>query len=96
MLALPYRRSYGSGLLLLGMTFGKHILTTATGGAEEYLAEYPAHTLLRGEATGDVVAGLLRAAGSIAEPGAAPPPRAARLEWPAIARVALDALRDAL
>ncbi|MGH9601250.1 MAG: glycosyltransferase [Terriglobales bacterium] len=60
-LLLPYRKSYGSGLLLLGMTFGKHIVATRTGGIEEYVTKYPRCTLLEGDGPADVAAGIARA-----------------------------------
>jgi glycosyltransferase involved in cell wall biosynthesis len=60
-LALPYLRSYGSALLLLGMTFGKVIAATRTGGMEEYLKCYPRHTLLNGPAPNDVAAAIASA-----------------------------------
>ena len=47
LLLLPYINGYGSGLLLLGMTFGKYIVTTDNGGAREYLRHYPPRHLLR-------------------------------------------------
>jgi glycosyltransferase involved in cell wall biosynthesis len=94
-LALPYRKGFGSGLLLLGMTFGKHVLITDTGGAGEYVGDYPAHTLLRGIAVPDVAAGLRRAMDSIGSQAAAPAPRSPRLEWPAIAQRSLAALQGA-
>jgi glycosyltransferase involved in cell wall biosynthesis len=39
---LPYQHGYGSGQLLLAMTFGKAIVATKVGGADEYLATYRA------------------------------------------------------
>lgn len=55
---LPYLESYGSGALLLGMTFGKYIMATAAGGMDEYLDEYPRHTLLGGTSAKDLEAGI--------------------------------------
>jgi glycosyltransferase involved in cell wall biosynthesis len=43
---LPYIQSYGSGLLLLAMTFEKFVIATSVGGMDEYLHEYPASVLL--------------------------------------------------
>ncbi len=57
-LVLPYLKSYGSALLLLGMTFGKFIAATETGGMEEYLASYPRNILLKGPSPTDVTKGL--------------------------------------
>jgi glycosyltransferase involved in cell wall biosynthesis len=94
-LALPYRRGFGSGLLLLGMTFGKHVLITDTGGAAEYLGDYPAHTLLQGAGAEEVAAGLRRAMDSVGSRTAAPGSLPASLAWPAIAQRSLAALREA-
>ncbi len=57
-LILPYLESYGSGALLLGMTFEKYILATPTGGMEEYLEEYPRHTILKGTGVDELLAGI--------------------------------------
>ncbi len=96
-LALPYRKGYGSGLLLLGMSFGRHVLVADTGGAAEYVADYPAHTLLDGTGAPEVAAGLARAIEALGAPGAAErAPRSPDLEWPAIAARALAVLRERL
>jgi len=94
-LALPYRRGFGSGLLLLGMTFGKHVLITDTGGAAEYLDGYPAHTLVQGITAPDVATGLRRAMDSIGPRAALSIPRSPSLEWPAIAQRSIAELRNA-
>lgn len=78
---LPYAESYGSGVLLLAMSFGKHVVATDAGGMDEYLAEYPSHTLLSGPAPAHVADGLARAAAVLGTP---PSPRPARFEWPAV------------
>jgi glycosyltransferase involved in cell wall biosynthesis len=64
-MALPYVKSYGSAALLLGMTFGKHIVATRTGGMDEYLAGYQPHTLLSGFEAADVTEGIARAMASL-------------------------------
>jgi len=46
-LLLPYKEGYGSGQLVMGMTFEKHLLTTPIGGSEEYLMHYPNHTMVQ-------------------------------------------------
>ena len=90
-LILPYLESYGSGALLLGMTFGKHILATATGGMEEYLEEYPHHTLLKGAGVEEILAGIVYAmkSSSISLPKA---DRIHALEWKTIASQVITAL----
>lgn len=84
-LILPYLESYGSGALLLGMTFDKHILATPTGGMEEYLAEYPHHTLLKGTGVEELLAGIVEATDRFSilthNPDGIP-----SLEWKTIAR----------
>jgi glycosyltransferase involved in cell wall biosynthesis len=59
-LILPYLESYGSGALLLGMTFDKYILATPTGGMEEYLEEYHRHTILNGTGADELLVGIER------------------------------------
>lgn len=78
---LPYLESYGSGVLLLALTFGRHIVTTTAGGAHEYLQNYPEHTLLAGPDARSIAAGLGQARRALAgvEPGGATPPQ--ELAW---------------
>lgn len=87
---LPYVEGWGSGLLLLAMTFGKHVLATAVGGMHEYLATYGDATPLAGPSAAQVADGLaaFAARGPLAAGGAASRPPA-DLAWPAIARQAL-------
>jgi glycosyltransferase involved in cell wall biosynthesis len=87
---LPYVESSGSGVLLLAMTFGKHVLATAAGGMDEYLGGYPMHTLLPGTAPGQVAAGMAEARSTVAGPQR--PATIGALEWPAIVRALLPAL----
>jgi len=96
-LVLPYRKSYGSGLLLLGMTFGKHIVATDVGGAGEYLSMYPRHNLLGGTDAAQVAAGLGRALETInSAREIALPLRLEALEWPTIARCAIAMIDEVL
>ena len=90
-LILPYFESYGSGALLLGMTFGKYILATPTGGMEEYLAEYPTHTILKSATVADIQSGLEEAQRKL--PGITKKmERDPFLEWGNLARKLLDSL----
>jgi glycosyltransferase involved in cell wall biosynthesis len=91
-LLLPYLKSYGSGVLLLGMTFGMHIVATRTGGMEEYLAEYPAHTFLDGPDTESVAQGIERALRGAARPGVSRQYQLPNLDWRTIGAKALRAL----
>lgn len=56
-LMLPYVKSYGSGLLMLGITFGKYIIATRAG-MEESASRYPAAILLEGSSVEDVRNGI--------------------------------------
>lgn len=94
-LMLPYSQSYGSGLLLLGITFGKHIVATRTGGFEEYLNRYPRSTLLQSTQPEDIAAGIQDAVSQVvlnrqvefADP---------TLNWSNIARRCLDEISSRL
>jgi len=91
LLLLPYIKGYGSGLLLLGMTFRKYIVTTDTGGASEYLRNYPYSSLLARGESAEVAAGIregirtLQAGTLTAEATALE-----ELQWTTIARNALQ------
>jgi glycosyltransferase involved in cell wall biosynthesis len=56
-LLLPYSKSYGSGLLMLGMTFGKYVVATKPG-MEESASIYTRSVLLQGADTASVLAGI--------------------------------------
>src|SRR6185312_6505932 len=88
---LPYVRGYGSGMLLLGMAFEKHILSTETGGAEEYLKSYGRYTLLRGTAGADVAQGICE---FLEEGQVEMPVDTSELAWSKIARQALENLNE--
>ncbi len=92
-LVLPYSKSYGSGALLLGMTFGKFIVASRTGGMDEYLRDYPRHEMLDGEKPQQAAAALERTIRRVSAGIDAPIPAMPELEWRNIARTALDALQ---
>jgi glycosyltransferase involved in cell wall biosynthesis len=56
-LMLPYLKSYGSGLLMLGITFGKYIVATRSG-MEESASLYPGTIFLAGSSADDVRHGI--------------------------------------
>jgi glycosyltransferase involved in cell wall biosynthesis len=56
--ALPYAKSYGSAQVVLAMSLGAYVLATRTGGMDEYLAPYAAHTLLDTSDAPSVAAGM--------------------------------------
>jgi glycosyltransferase involved in cell wall biosynthesis len=95
-LLLPYRKTYGSALLLLGMTFGKHIVATATGGMEEYLDSYRAHTLLAGSDSSHVAEGVIRALAERRRLQDNPMWAPSHLTWPAISKEVLSHLDQRL
>ena len=88
-LLLPYLKSYGSGLLMLGITFGKYVVATRTG-MEESALRYPRAILLDGADTAEVLRGIDIAARRAAEdptPLACVPPE---FDWRNIAATCLD------
>lgn len=91
-LVLPYLKSYGSGLLLLGITFGMHIVASRTGGMEEYLRSYPRHTLLKGSDSIFVADGLEEALGTISARHDHSSICRPELSWPHITRQMLSEL----
>jgi glycosyltransferase involved in cell wall biosynthesis len=93
-LALPYLKHYGSGLLLLGMTFGKHVVATDTGGTREYLSHYPRSTLLESADPASVTEGLLQASHAVSIESDIALPGIPELQWPAIARNVLTMLEN--
>jgi glycosyltransferase involved in cell wall biosynthesis len=93
-LLLPYLQSYGSGVLLLGMTFGLHIIATRTGGMDEYLENYPAHTLLDGPDTASVAQGIGQALSSFAGRDRTQKFELPHLNWRNVARDTLQSLES--
>jgi glycosyltransferase involved in cell wall biosynthesis len=91
-LLLPYLLSYGSGVLLLGMTFGVHVVATSTGGMDEYLEGYPARTLLDGADTESIVRGIERAVTRIERPSGPRQFPLPDLDWRVVAGKALRSL----
>ena len=79
---LPYTESWGSGLLLLAMSFQKSVIVTRTGGMDEYVENYPAGVILEHADPRSVLAALHTSrsrAGS-------DPRRPLELEWSHIVR----------
>ena len=65
-LMVPYVKSYGSGLLMLGITFGKYIVATRSG-MEEAASQYPGAVLLEGSSVEDIRRGIELALRKISE-----------------------------
>ncbi|HMK28175.1 MAG TPA: glycosyltransferase family 4 protein [Terriglobales bacterium] len=99
-LLLAYQKHYGSGMLLLGMTLGVHVLATATGGVEEYLERYPRATLAASASVEDIVAALkaaIRQVRSGASPaGAEGGSDFSELQWEHIAKGALSSVEQSV
>jgi glycosyltransferase involved in cell wall biosynthesis len=56
-LMLPYSKSYGSGLLMLGMTFGKYVIATRPG-MEEAASRYPRAIMLDSTDPSEIARGV--------------------------------------
>ena len=90
---LPYAKGYGSGLLLQAMRFEKYVVSSRTGGAEEYLEKYPRAVLLDGVDVGSIGAGIAAAQREIATSRSSGPLQPVpELEWRNIARDLLEQL----
>ncbi|HEU4700378.1 MAG TPA: glycosyltransferase [Gemmatimonadales bacterium] len=94
--ALPYLKSYGSGLLLQAMTFGKHVLATRTGGMDEHLVDYPWHTMLEATDPDAVIAGLREARAAVRSNPPPARPALPKLAWPYLAEVTLAGIEARL
>lgn len=94
--ALPYLESYGSGQLLLAMSFGKYVIATRTGGMEEYLARYPAHAMVEGTGSEEVLSALRQVDQKMKSGGRALGVRPPEYEWSAIVRALMPRLNAQL
>lgn len=95
-LLLPYNKSYGSGALLLGMTFGIHIIATRTGGMDEYLTQYPASTLLDGPDAASITKGIDLAVEQASRSDVSRKIRIPQLEWREITRVTMEKFAESI
>lgn len=87
---LPYTESYGSGQLLLAMTYGKFIMATRAGGMDEYLTHYPRHVLIGGPDVPSVAEGIARCVDRLLDGRRSNEvSKFPELEWPQIARCTL-------
>lgn len=91
--AVPYRKSYGSGVLLLALTFEKYVIATPAGGTGEYLASYPFATVINGPDP-DEIAGALRAADNAVRKPREVRPDVSQLSWSAITQRTLVGLES--
>ena len=94
-LGLVYQMHYGSGILCLGMTFGLHILATRIGGSEEYLRDYPCHTMIESATPELIASGISVAVRRLKETGENRCSAPEYLNWNDIAAKALKALNGA-
>jgi glycosyltransferase involved in cell wall biosynthesis len=91
---LPYRESYGSGVLLLAMSFGKAIVATDTGGMGEYAGSYDPIGIVPANVSPEELLQQLKAAAARLHTGGVPAGRPADLEWSAIVRAMLPSLNS--
>ena len=84
MVMLPYAKGYGSGLLLQAMTFGKFIVSSKTGGASEYLQNYPSAIVLDDISVSGIATAIAKASQQVKPPDPAPP-SIRELDWRNIA-----------
>jgi len=94
--ALPYLESYGSAQLLLAMTTGRYVLATATGGMEEYMASYAAHTLILGPKPEDIADAIRKAVARLPSITSVDRKLPKEWSWPEIARNSVSALEKVL
>lgn len=88
-LMLPYRKSYGSGLLMLGITFGKYIVATRPGMEEAGLL-YPRAILLDSADPAEVARGIQVAVRRAIEEPTAADSIAPEFDWSHIAANCVD------
>ena len=93
--ALPYAESYGSGVLLLAMSFGRSLVATRTGGMEEYLAVYRDGVLVEPDVSADDLLAALHLARERAKTQSGEAPRPRDLEWARIIQKLLPYLERA-
>ena len=94
-LMLPYLKSYGSGLLMLGITFGKYIVATRSG-MEESASQYPGTILLAGSSAADVRRGIERAVQRVMEGPRSIGGVSPEFDWTNIARRCLSDIGQAV
>lgn len=89
---LPYTKSYGSGVLLLALTFGKYLVVTPTGGTREYVTGYPFATVIGSPDPGEIARALRGVENALGEPRTC---RAdtVQLSWSTITRQILSGLQ---
>jgi glycosyltransferase involved in cell wall biosynthesis len=94
-IVLPYTESYGSGVLLLGMSFGRRVVVSRTGGMDEYVAAYGDGVVVEPSVDTDALLAALRATCDRASRSNGEPPRPQELEWTRIVRELLPDLERA-
>jgi hypothetical protein len=94
-LMLPYLKSYGSGLLMLGITFGKTVLATRPG-MEETASQYPRSILLSSGSVDDLRVGIERAVAMVTANSRTPVEIPQNLQWSNIAVRCADSIRKHL
>jgi glycosyltransferase involved in cell wall biosynthesis len=79
---LPYGESWGSGVLLMAMSYGRGVIVSAAGGMPDYVTDYAMHVVLSDTSSHAIAEGLIAAArhGPLRREAQRPP----ALEWDAI------------
>jgi glycosyltransferase involved in cell wall biosynthesis len=88
-LLLPYLKSYGSGLLMLGITFGKYIVATRSG-MEESASRYPRAIIVDGDDAAAVEQGIELAIERVRSDSAPLHTALPEFEWSNIAAASLN------
>jgi glycosyltransferase involved in cell wall biosynthesis len=91
-IVLPYTESYGSGVLLLGMSFGKRVVVSRTGGMDEYVAAYGEGVVVEPNVDAVTLLAVLQTTRDQAARANGEPARPRELEWTEIAKQLLPHL----
>jgi glycosyltransferase involved in cell wall biosynthesis len=94
-IVLPYTESYGSGVLLLGMSFGRRVVVSRTGGMDEYVAAYRDGVVVEPNVDATALLVALQATRVRASRADGEPPRPRELEWTQIVKQLLPHLERA-
>jgi glycosyltransferase involved in cell wall biosynthesis len=91
-IVLPYTESYGSGVLLLGMSFGRRVVVSRTGGMDEYVDAYQDGVVVEPNVDAGALLEALQVTRDRASRQGGEPPRPQELEWTRIVQELLPDL----
>lgn len=94
-IVLPYMESYGSGVLLLGMSFGRRVVVSRTGGMDEYVAAYHDGVVVEPNVDAGALLEALQLTRDRASRAHGEPARPEELEWTQIVQQLLPDLERA-